>query len=82
MEFAKFRRDFSGVTLCLNRQRLTICSKCMSKISAKPAVKVECCFVCKDEEKRDFNLDYGTYYHEDGGRRENVVEVSFTILSF
>ena len=37
--------------------------------------KVQCCITCKDEEKRDLNLDYGTYYYQDGGRRANVVEV-------
>ena len=53
----------------------------MSKTSAKTALKVECCSVCKDEEKRDFNLDYGTYYYEDCGRRANVVEV-FLLSSY
>ena len=37
--------------------------------------KVQCCITCKDEEKRDLNLDYGTYYYQDGKRRANVVEV-------
>jgi len=37
--------------------------------------KVQCCITCKDEEKRDLNLEYGTYYYQDGGRRKNVVEV-------
>ena len=37
--------------------------------------KVQCCVTCKHEEKRDLNLDYGTYYYQDGKRRANVVEV-------
>ena len=49
----------------------------MSNTSAKTAVKIECCSVCKDGEKRDLNLDYGTYYYEDGGRKANVVEVFY-----
>ena len=38
--------------------------------------KVQCCITCKEEEKTDFNLDYGTYYYDDGERRTDVVEVS------
>jgi len=36
--------------------------------------KVQCCIICKEEEKTDLNLDYGTYYYDDGGRRTDVVE--------
>ena len=39
--------------------------------------KVQSCITCKDEEKTDLNLDYGTYYYDDGERRTDVVEVSF-----
>jgi len=38
--------------------------------------QVQCCFTCKDAEivKEDRNLDYGTYYYDDGERRTDVVE--------
>ena len=39
--------------------------------------KVQCCITCKEDEKTDLNLDYGTYYYDDGERRTDVVEVSF-----
>ena len=39
--------------------------------------QVQCCFTCKDLEKEDRNLDYGTYYYDDGERRADVMEVSF-----
>jgi len=35
--------------------------------------QVQC---CKDLEKEDKNLDYGTYYYDDGERRTDVMEVS------
>ena len=38
--------------------------------------RVQCCFTCKEEEKEDVNLDYGTYYSQDGERRDNIMEVS------
>ena len=38
--------------------------------------QVQCCANCKDLEKRDVNVDYGTYYSDSGERRENIVEVS------
>ena len=38
--------------------------------------QVQCCFTCKEEEKEDINLDYGTYYSQDGERRNNIMEVS------
>ena len=38
--------------------------------------KVQCCITCKEDEKTDLNLDYGTYYYDDGERRTDVVEVS------
>ena len=28
----------------------------------------------------DLNLDYGTYYYDDGERRTDVVEVSFVVI--
>ena len=28
----------------------------------------------------DLNLDYGTYYYDDGERRTDVVEVSFAVI--
>ena len=42
--------------------------------------KVQSCITCKDEEKTDLNLDYGTYYYDDGERRTDVVEVSFVVI--
>ena len=42
--------------------------------------KVQCCITCKEEERTDFNLDYGTYYYDDGERRTDVVEVSFVVF--
>ena len=41
--------------------------------------RVQCCFTCKEEEKEDINLDYGTYYSQDGERRENIMEVKVVI---
>ena len=38
--------------------------------------KLQCCITCKEKEKTDLNLDYGTYYYDDGERRTDVVEVS------
>ena len=37
---------------------------------------VQCCVTCKDLEKRDVNVDYGTYYFDSGERRYNIMEVS------
>ena len=37
----------------------------------------KCCKCCIDLEKEDRNLDYGTYYHDDGERRQDVMEVTF-----
>ena len=42
--------------------------------------KVQSCITCKDEEKTELNLDYGTYYYDDGERRTNVVEVSSVVI--
>ena len=42
--------------------------------------RVQCCITCKEEEKEDINLDYGTYYSQDGERRENIMEVEIVIL--
>ena len=33
-------------------------------------------------EKRDINLDYGTYYYADGDRRTDVMEVDSEVLTF
>ena len=41
--------------------------------------RVQCCFTCKEEEKEDINLDYGTYYSQDGERRDNIIEVKVVI---
>jgi len=39
--------------------------------------QVRCCFTCKDIEKVDTNLDYGTYYYHDSDeKRTSVMEVS------
>jgi len=39
--------------------------------------QIQCCCSCKELEKVDQNLDYGTYYYEDTDeRRTNVMEVS------
>ena len=38
--------------------------------------RVQCCITCKEEEKEDINLDYGTYYSQEGQRRDNIMEVS------
>ena len=43
--------------------------------------RVQCCIICKEEEKEDINLDYGTYYSQEGERRENIMEVSCDITS-
>jgi len=39
-------------------------------------IREKCCKCCVDLEKRDINLDYGTYYCADNGeRRQDVMEV-------
>ena len=40
-------------------------------------IRETCCKCCVDLEKEDKNLDYGDYYYEDGGRRQDVMEVAF-----
>ena len=44
--------------------------------------RVKCCFTCKEEEKGDINLDYGTYYSQDGERRDNIMEVSWELCGY
>ena len=39
-------------------------------------VREKCCkYCCVNLEKEDTNLDYGSYYYDDGERRQNVIEV-------
>lgn len=38
-------------------------------------IRKTCCKCCVDLEKRDRNLEYGTYYDADGERRQDVMEV-------
>ena len=38
-------------------------------------LKEKCCKCCINLEKKDDNLDYGTYYYTDGDMRLNVMEV-------
>ena len=40
-------------------------------------LKEKCCKCCINLEKKDDNLDYGTYYYADGDRRLDVMEVTF-----
>ena len=48
-----------------------------------PFCQVRCCFTCKDMEKVDTNLDYGTYYYGDSDeKRTDVMEVSNVSFSF
>ena len=49
---------------------------CVHMIRHNCHCRVQCCFTCKEEEKEDVNLDYGTYYSQDGERRDNIMEVS------
>ena len=42
-------------------------------------VRQKCCKCCVDMEKEDENLDYGTYYDDDGERRQDVMEVAFKL---
>ena len=44
-------------------------------------LKEKCCKCCVDLEKKDDNLDYGTYYYADGDRRLNVMEVTLKLSS-
>ena len=44
-------------------------------------VREKCCKCCVDLEKEDENVDYGTYYDDDGERRQDVMEVAFYIIS-
>ena len=39
-------------------------------------LKEKFCKCCVDLEKKDDNLDYGTYYYSDGDRRLDVMEVN------
>ena len=44
-------------------------------------IRQKCCKCCVDLEKRDRNLDYGTYYYaDDGERRQDLMEVTFDII--
>ena len=45
-------------------------------------VRKNCCKCCVDIEKKDVNLDYGTYYDVEGERRLDVMEVSFEIINW
>ena len=46
-------------------------------------IREKCCKCCVDLEKRDINLEYGTYYYaDDGERRQDVMEVSFDVIFF
>ena len=47
----------------------------ISDISGPLNYQVQCCCTCQDLEKEDKNLDYGTYYYDDGDRRTDVMEV-------
>ena len=53
----------------------------VSDISGSLNYQVQCCFTCQDLEKEDKNLDYGTYYYDDGDRRTDVMEVPIISLS-
>ena len=53
---------------------------CVHMIRHNCHCRVQCCFTCKEEEKEDINLDYGTYYSQDGERRDNIMEVSWVLL--
>ena len=44
-------------------------------------IRKKCCKCCVDLEKEDRNLDYGTYYDDDGERRQDVMEVTFLFPS-
>ena len=44
-------------------------------------LKEKCCKCCIDLEKKDDNLDYGTYYFADGDRRLDVMEVTSMIMT-
>ena len=44
--------------------------------------RVQCSISCKEEEKEDINLDYGTYYSAEGERRDNIMEVSVVFLFY
>ena len=41
----------------------------------------KCCKSAINMEKEDQNPDYGTYYHEDGDRRLDVMEVASITLT-
>ena len=43
-------------------------------------LKEKCCKCCIDLEKKDDNLDYGTYYYADGDRRLDVMEVTLKVF--
>ena len=45
-------------------------------------VRKNCCKCCVDIEKKDVNLDYGTYYDVEGERRLDVMEVSYEIINW
>ena len=44
-------------------------------------IREKCCKCCVDLEKEDRNLDYGTYYYDDGERRQDVMEVTLRFPS-
>ena len=41
--------------------------------------RCKCCFICKEMEKGDKNMDYATYNYDNGEQRDNVMEVNIFI---
>ena len=52
-------------------------------IQTNSQIRQKCCKCCVnfETEKEDKNLDYGTYYYDDGERRQDVMEVTFRFPS-